>query len=116
MNEVIFDLSNKLNESLKNDPRVIKLNALEEELNNSYEVYLLSSKKDESLDIYINLKEIYGEKDKEVIKALKVLSENKKALDNHPLVKSYLKAYSEVRDLYMEIDHILFSDFKGRKC
>ena len=34
----------------------------------------------------------------------------KEALDNHPLVKSYLKAYSEVRDLYFQINEILFND------
>ena len=34
----------------------------------------------------------------------------KEALDNHPLVRKYLKAYQEVRDLYFEINDILFSN------
>ena len=34
----------------------------------------------------------------------------KEALDNHPLVKEYLKAYSEVRDLYFQVNEILFND------
>ena len=47
MNERIFDLASRLNKSLLDNPKVIELNKLEEELNNSYEVYLLSKKKDD---------------------------------------------------------------------
>ena len=116
MNEKMFDLSNKLNESLKNHPKVIELNKLEEELNNSYEVYLLSQKKDEALELYNKLKDVYPLEHIEVKNALVKLKAAKEELNNHPLVKSYLSIYNEVRDLYMEIDQILFSDFKGRGC
>ena len=116
MNEKIFDLASRLNESLKNDPRVQELNKLEEELNNSYEVYLLSQKKDEALELYNNLKSVYPDDHPEVKNALKKLKDAKENLSNHPLVKSYLSIYNEVRDLYMEVDSILFSDFKGRSC
>lgn len=116
MNEKIFDLASKVNESLRNDPRVIRLNELEEELNNSYEVYSLSQKKDEALELYNKLKGVYPDEHIEVKNALKKLKEAKELLNNHPLVKSYLSIYNEVRDLYMEIDSILFSDFKGRHC
>ena len=116
MNEKIFDLSNKLNESLRNNPKVIELNRLEEELNNSYEVYLLSQKKDECLENYNNLNGLYSDGNLEVRNALLKLKEAKEKLNNHPLVKSYLSIYNEVKYLYMEIDNILFSDFKGRGC
>ena len=116
MNEQVFNLASELNSSLNEDERVVKLNALEQELNNSYEVYLLSQKKDECLDLYTKLKDIYPEDHIEVKNALIKLKEAKENLSNHPIVKSYLSIYNEVRDLYMEIDDILFSDFKGRKC
>lgn len=116
MNEKIYNLSLELNKSLLNDPKVKELNRLEEELNNSYEVYLLSQKKDECLEMYNKLKDIYPDDHKEVKDALKRLVEAKKNLNEHPLVKSYLSIYNEVRDLYMEIDKILFSDFKSRNC
>lgn len=116
MNERIFDLASNLNKSLLDNPKVQELNRLEEELNNSYEVYLLSQKKDECLEIYTKLKDIYPDNHIEIKKALKNLKEAKENLSNHPLAKSYLSIYNEVRDLYMEIDDILFSSFKGSKC
>ena len=116
MNERIFDLSTRLNESLVNNPKVKELNKLEEELNNSYEVYLLSQKKDEALELYSKLKEIYPDDNAEVKAVLIRLKEAKEALNNHPLVKSYLSIYNEVKYLYMEVDDILFSEFKERGC
>ena len=116
MDELIYNLASKLNESLQNNDLVKELNRLEKELNNSYEVYQLSQKKDDALDIYSKLKDIYPEDHIEVKNALKNLAEAKTKLNSHPLVKSYLSIYNQVRDLYMEIDDILFSDFKGRSC
>lgn len=116
MNEKIFDLASRLNKSLLDNPKVIELNKLEEELNNSYEVYLLSKKKDDYLELYTQMKGIYPDSHLEVINALKNLKEAKENLSNHPLVKSYLSIYNEVRDLYMEVDDILFSSFKRRSC
>lgn len=116
MNSKIFDLANNLNYALNNDERVKRLNALEEELNNSYEVYLLSQKKDECLESYTKIKDAYPSNHIEVRNALLKLKEAKENLSNHPLVKSYLSIYNEVRDLYMEIDDILFSNFKRRDC
>ena len=55
------------------------------------------------------MKDIYPDSHIEVINALKNLKEAKENLANHPLVKSYLSIYNEVRDLYMEVDDILFS-------
>ena len=101
MNSKIYELSKKLNLSLLNDQRVKNLAMLEEELDNSYEVYVLSQKKDEALNNYLNIKEIYP-------------NDNEQTKD--ALVKKYLSIYNEVRDLYMEIDQILFSDFKVRHC
>ena len=116
MDEKIYLLANSLNEELNKDPRVIRLNELEKELNDSYDVYLLSNKKDEALENYERLKEAYSEDHELVKEALLKLKDAKEKLNNFPLVKEYLAQYSLVRDLYLEIDDILFSDFKKGKC
>ena len=112
MNEKIYDLSHELNCALINDKRVQLLNELETELNNSSEVYFLSQCKDECANRYSQLKDVYDDDHPIVKEALIDLVTAKKNLNNHPLVKKYLSTYSEVRDLYLEIYTILFSDFK----
>lgn len=116
MDEKIYNLCKSINEELNNDDRIILLNKLDKELNDSYEVYKLANKKDECLEKYISLKDLYGEDNKEVREALKELSAAKEALNNHPLVKEYLKVYSEVRDVYIQINNILLDDYKGGEC
>ena len=116
MDDKIFFLASSINESLKIDPRVKKLQELENKLNDSYDVFLLSNKKDEALEKYTRLKELYSDDHIEVVSALKELKSAKEELNNHPLVKEYLKVYSEVRDLYLEIDNILLSDYRGGTC
>lgn len=116
MDEKIYNLAKSLNESLNDKEEVKRLNELEKELNDSYEVFKLSYEKDETLNTYSRLKEIYGEDDPRVIGALKEAKEAKEKLSNFPLVKEYLAQYSKVRDLYMEIDNILFSDLRKGKC
>ena len=117
MDEHIYSLANNLSETLNSHPLIIKLNELEKELNDSFEVYNLSNKKDECLEKYTRLKETLGENHKDTLNALKELKEAKEKLDNFPLVKEYLNVYNQVRDIYLEIDNILFADFrKGKKC
>ena len=116
MDSKIYTLAKSLNEEINNDPRVIKLNELEKALNDSYEVYTLSNKKDEALEEYTRLKEIYSDDSEELKASLLKLKEAKEKLNNFPLVKEYLTQYSLVRDLYLEVDNILFSEFRKGKC
>lgn len=116
MDSKIYLLANSLNEELNKDPRVKRLNELEKELNDSYDIYLLSSKKDEALEEYSRLKQIYPDDDERVKESLLSAKEAKEKLNNFPLVKEYLEQYAIVRDLYLEIDNILFSDFRKGKC
>ena len=116
MDEKIYQLANSLNQEINNNPEVIRLNELEKALNDSYDVYLLSNKKDEALEEYSRLKEIYSEDDERVKSALLKVKDAKEKLNNFPLVKEYLTQYAIVRDMYLEIDNILFSDFKKGKC
>ena len=116
MDEQILKLTYSLANSI-NDLEIVKrLNELESKLNGSYEVYLLTNKKDECLEKYNRLSAIYKEDSEELKSALKELKEAKENLNNHILIKEYLSVYSQVRDLYMEIDHILFSEYRGSNC
>ena len=116
MDEKIYSLAKSLNEELNNDPRVVKLNELEKALNDSYEAYTLSNKKDEALEEYTRLKDIYPEDSEELRAALLKVKDAKEKLNNFPLVKEYLAQYALVRDLYLEVDNILFSNFRKGKC
>ena len=116
MDEKIYFLAKSLNEELNKDPRVAKLNELEKALNDSYDVYVLCNKKDEALEEYSRLKEIYSEDSEELKASLLKLKDAKEKLSNFPLVKEYLSQYALVRDLYMEVDNILFSEYKKGNC
>ncbi len=116
MDERIYSLTLKLKDSLEQLKINQELDKLDKELNDSYEVYLLSNKKDDALNNYNTLKDALGESHVDTLKALKELKTAKENLNNHPLVKQYLELYSKVRDIYLEIDHILFSDIFKRSC
>ena len=112
----IYTKTSDLKEKLNNDPRVVLLNKLEKEMNENEEVMALAYKKDMACLKYSDALNHFSKDSEEVKEALKELHEAKKNLDNHPLVKEYLKAYVEVRDLYNEINEILFSDFTPNLC
>ena len=106
----IYLLAGELKDLLDNDERIIRLNKLENELNNNEEVMALSYQKDLAVSAYSDVLNYFANDSEEIKKYQHELFLKKEALDNHPLVKSYLKAYSEVRDLYFQINEILFND------
>lgn len=110
MGENIYCLASELKELLDHDPRVIRLNNAEQILNNNEEVMALSYQKDAAISIYSDALNHYKEGSEELKKCQRDLFLKKEALDNHQVVKEYLKAYSEVRDLYFQINEILFGD------
>ena len=107
MNERIISLATSLNEEINNHPKVKRLNELDKAINDSFDVYQLSKKKDEALEIYINNKKIYGEDNKLTLESLENLRKAKEALQEYPLVKEYLSVYSEVRNIYMKVNEIV---------
>ena len=111
----IYLLAGELKDLLDNDERLIRLNKLENELNNNEEVMALSYQKDLAVSAYSDALNHYANNSPEIKKYQHELFLKKEALDNHPLVKSYLKAYSEVRDLYFQINEILFNDLSLRQ-
>lgn len=106
----IYSLSYELKDLLTNDPRIIRLNELEKKMNASEEVMALAYQKDVAVSEYSDALNHFTRDSEEVKKAQHNLRIKKEALDNHPLVKDYLKAYSEVRDLYYQLNDILFSN------
>lgn len=116
MSKDIYLEASNLKERINQDPRVLKLNKLEKELENNEEVMALAYQKDVLAASYSDTLNHYSKDSKEAEIALKKLHEAKLKLDNHPLVKEYLKAYQEVRELYGEINGILFSNFSANLC
>ncbi len=106
----IYLLAGELKDLLDNDERLIRLNKLENELNNNEEVMALSYQKDLAVSAYSDALNHFANDSEEIKQYQHELFLKKEALDNHPLVKSYLKTYSEVRDLYFQINEILFND------
>ena len=95
----IYTLAYELKELLESDQRIKNLNEKEEVMKNSNEVKALVDKKEQAVSLYSVSSE----------QGQKVLHQSKLELDSHPLVRAYLDAYSKVRDLYFEINDILFS-------
>ena len=106
----IYSLSYELKDLLNNDERIIALNKLEKEMNENEEVMALAYQKDLAINEYSDALNHFASDSEEVKKAQHNLHLKKEALDNHPLVREYLKAYSEVRDLYFQLNDILFSN------
>ena len=111
----IYLLAGELKDLLDNDERIIRLNKLENELNNNEEVMALSYQKDLAVSSYSDALNHFANYSEEMKKYQHDLFLKKEALDNHPLVKEYLKAYSEVRDLYFQVNEILFNDLSLHK-
>ena len=116
MSKDIYQKASDLKETLDKDSRILLLNKLEKEMDESEEVMALAYQKDMASVKYSDILNHFSKESDEAKQALKELSLAKEKLNNHPLVKEYLKVYGEVRDLYMEINDILFSDFSANLC
>jgi len=106
----IYQLASELKELMDNDERIILLNKLEKELETNEEVMALSYQKDVAISAYSDALNHFSNNSEEMKKYQRELHLKKQALDEHPLVRQYLKAYSEVRDLLFQINDILFKD------
>lgn len=116
MDNELLELVYKLKDSLSNDPRVLKLNELEEKMNNSLEVAKLASKKEAACDEYNFALSHFAKDSKEVEEAQRKLYLAKKDLDLNSEVKEYMEQYKIIRDLYKEINDTLFSIINKDKC
>ena len=110
MTKDIYNVAYSLKELLDNDERVVLLDALEKKMNENEEVMALAYQKDLAVNEYSDALNHFSSDSEEVKKAQHNLFVKKEALDNNPLVRDYLKAYSEVRDLYFQLNEILFNN------
>ena len=106
----IYSLSYELKDLLSQDERVILLERIEKEMNANEEAMALAYQKDLAINNLSDAINHFGENSEEAKNAQHELFLKKEALDNHPLVRQYLKAYQEVRELYFNINDILFSN------
>ena len=104
----IYETAYELKDLLSQDERIKRLNELEQKMNNDDEVIALAYQKDLAVSRYSDTLNHFPEGSEEVKKAQKELYEKKLALDTHPLVREYLDAYKEVRDLYIQMNALLF--------
>lgn len=116
MTEELIDLIYRLKDSLSKETDIIKLEALENEMNNSTEVAILASKKENASDDYNFALTHFSQDSEEVQVAQKKLYEAKKELDTNPLVVKYMAQYKIVRNFYDQINDILFSIINKEKC
>ena len=112
MDDKIYFLTQDLKKEMDNDPRFIRLDELNKRMNDDENVIRLAMKKDELNDKYNDLLRFYKDDDEVVVKTRKELLAAKIELESHPLVKEYLEAYNEVKTLLLEVNDILFKDFK----
>lgn len=102
----------ELKKVLDNDPRIIRLNELEKKLYDDSHLLELVKKKDDLEREYNSLLS-YKEKDSPEAKAVETaLYEAKLEMDSYPLAKEYSEAFIEIRDIYMQIDDILFGQYR----
>ena len=100
----IYTLAYELKDLLNADQRIKDLDKKEEVMSNSEEVKALVNKKEQAISLYIHSSE----------QGQKVLHQSKLELDNNPLVRDYLDAYIKARDLFFEMNDILFSGLNTR--
>ncbi len=104
----IYETAYELKDLLSQDERIIRLNELEQKMNSDNEVIALAYQKDLAVSNYSDTLNHFSEGSEEAKMAQRNLHEKKLALDTHPLVREYLDAYKEVRDLYIQMNALLF--------
>ena len=103
MDETILNLTYELKDALENSNEVKRLKEAEKNMELSEEVMALSYRFSNAQTEYNDILKIYKEDSKEAKEFQHKLYIAKKELDEHPLVKEYLSAFSEVRKIYENI-------------
>ncbi|MEA5061246.1 MAG: YlbF family regulator [Erysipelotrichaceae bacterium] len=116
MDEKILKLTVELKEELLNDQRIIELIKAEKAMEDDIEAEKLSYQKDLAASEYSDMIKIFGRESDEALRAQKKLYEVKKKLDSLPVVRNYLEKYKEVRNLYSDINKVLFDEFVFDIC
>ena len=116
MNEQLSIKTDELNNSIKRSVLYKKLIRSEKKMMNSEEVKSLAKIKDDALATYNHFVSINGVSSTMNEIYLKKLHLAKKNLEENKLVRKYLKYYSKYHLLLIDINMILFKDFKRELC
>ena len=116
MNEQLSIKIDELNNSIKRSVLYKKLIRSEKKMMNSEEVKSLAKIKDDALATYNHFVSINGVSSTMNEIYLKDLHLAKKNLEENKLVRKYLKYYSKYHLLLIDINMILFKDFKRELC
>ena len=103
-----------LKAALSGDERIIKLGELEKKLYDDPSLLELVKRKDDLEREYNSLLTYKDRNSEEAIKVSKALHEAKEEMDSYPLAKEYTEAFIVVRDLFMEIDDIIFGPYRKK--
>lgn len=103
-----------LKSAIEQDERVIRLNELEKKLYEDPSLLELVKKKDDLEREYSSILSYKDKNSEEAMKVAKALHEAKAEMDSYPLAKEYTEAFIKVRDLYMEIDDIIFGPYRKK--
>lgn len=114
MNESILREVKLLKTAIDTDPRIKKLNELEAKMSKDESVIKLSKQLKEKEEIYNSNLQKYGNKNPLTTASWHELYLSKKDLDSLPIVQEYNLKFIEVRDLYMQIDDILFAPYRKK--
>ena len=109
----IITLAQNLKDSLESDERVSLLNQLDQALNQNQTLLLLTETYQRAQINYQSMWESFGDDSPQLLRARAELHQVKIQVDSHPLVRDYLKAYGQVRELYSKIQQEVFAPFKS---
>lgn len=107
----IIALAYDLKTTLEQEPCVVRLESLNQALNKEQELLRLSEEFHALQLDYERLWELYGDEHPQLLSVQKKLHQLKLTIDTHPLVKTYLEAYRDVRHLYQRLQKDLFTPF-----
>lgn len=109
----VITLAQKLKATIESDSRVELLNHYDEQLNRNQTLLSLVESYQFAQKNYQSMWESFGDDSPHLLRARAELHQVKTQVDSHPLVRDYLKAYGQVRELYQIIQQKVFSPFKS---
>lgn len=115
MNEKILNDAIKLRESILNSEEYKKVQELNNLMNNSDEIKLLSYKKDLAIMEYEDALRHFSKNSIEVINKESNMAKAIYLLNNNKIVKEYNIAFSKLESIYKEINDSLFSFYEVEK-
>ena len=109
----VITLAQQLKETLEADSRVVLLTDLDQKLNQNQHLLMLTEQYQNAQKNYQSMWESYGDESPHLLRARSELHQVKILVDTNPLVRDYLKAYGQVREIYQTIQQKVFSPFKS---